>query len=725
MAAWLAGGPAPAAPGDPIPGFGLAAARERARWEQVVLATPQPDSARRHLRILSEEPHVAGTPADHATALYVRDRARAYGLEAELQEFHVLLNYPRRVSLVLEAPVSEPLSLREVPISGDKDSADPAFFDGFHGYSADGEVAAQVLYANYGRAEDYKAIEKLGVSVRGKIVLVRYGKLFRGLKVRLAEERGAAGVLIYSDPADDGYAQGDIYPDGPWRHPSAIQRGSVQYLSIAPGDPTTPGWGSAKGARRIRRSESDALARIPSLPLSYGEASKLLERLAGPGVPAGFQGGLPFAYHVGPGPARVRMAVENDYAIRPIWNVVVRIPGSERPDRWVMAGNHRDAWTYGAVDPNGGSAAGLEMLRALGEALEAGWRPRRTIVFCSWDAEEYGLVGSVEFGEADREALPGRVVAYFNMDSAVRGQELQMSGVPSLRDHLAAAARDVGDPVTGRPLLAAWEKKQLDAGKAAWLARTRLARAAGAPAPPREAEIGPLGSGSDYTVFLDHLGIPAVDLRFSGADGIYHSAYDNLNWVERFGDPLLLYHGAAARLLGLAVMRMADAEVVPLRYARYARAIDDYLVELAEKVEDRELAGLEPGGKPLHLEVAPARALAARLRRAAETLEAEIERSLASGAPTLFGRERARVDDELVAVEQDFLAADGIVGRPWFRHLVFAPGKDTGYAPIPLPEPAHAVLDEDQAALDAGMRRLEAVLARATGRLERLVASGP
>ncbi len=711
-----AGGP------SPVPGFGDGEAVERAGWEEILLKTPHPDSARRHLRILTEEPHVAGTPADYATALYVRDRMRAYGLEADLQEFHVLLNYPKRVALQLVAPADEPLSLREVPIEGDKDSADPAFFDGFHGYSADGEVTSQIVYANYGRPEDYRAIEKLGVSVAGKIVLVRYGKLFRGLKVRLAEERRAAGVLIYSDPADDGYMQGDIYPHGPWRHPSAIQRGSVQFLSIAPGDPTTPGWGSGKSARRVRREQSEALAKIPSLPLSYGEAGKILHHLAGPTGPSGFQGGLPLAYHVGPGPALVRMTVENDYAIRPIWNVIARIPGRELADRWVVCGNHRDAWTYGAVDPNSGTAAALEMARALGEALRAGWRPRRTIVLCSWDGEEYGLLGSTEFGEQDGGTLPGRVVAYLNMDSAVRGQNLEMSGVPSLRDHWAAAARDVADPVTGRPLGTAWETRQLESGKSAWLTRARIERAAGRPAPPREAELGALGSGSDYTVFLDHLGIPASDIRFSGADGIYHSAYDNLHWVERFGDPLLLYHAASARLWGLAAMRLADARVLPLRYARYGRALDDYLVELSEKVEDHNLDRPDTASDRLRLDTSTSRALAVRLRRAAETLEVEIERSLAAGSGLVFGRERSLVDDELVAVERDFLAPDGIAGRPWFRHLVFAPGKDTGYAPIPLPEPAHAVIDKDQAALDAGMRRLEEALRRATERLEALAA---
>jgi N-acetylated-alpha-linked acidic dipeptidase len=696
---------------ETIPGFSATGAQQHQRWEEIFLSTPRADSARRHLRILTEEPHVAGTPGDHAVALYIRDRMRAYGLDAELVEYEVLLNYPRRVELELTAPRSQKLSLREVPIPGDKDSADSSFFDGFHGYSADGEVHAQVVYVNYGRPEDYGAIEKLGVSVAGKIVMARYGKLFRGLKVRIAQEHGAAGVILYSDPADDGYTQGDIYPKGPWRHPSAIQRGSVMFLSKTPGDPSTPGWGSTKGAKRVSREDAESLPRIPSLPISYGEAAKILTSLDGPNVPKGFQGGLPFAYHVGPGQAAVRMRVENDYGMHTIWNVVATIPGSEWPDRWVVCGNHHDAWTYGAADPNGGTAASLEMARAFGAALQAGWRPRRTIVLCNWDGEEYGLLGSVEWGESQKDELPGKVVTYFNMDSAVRGDDLRLQGVPSLRDHMVAVIRDIPDPVTGLPLYDAWSEKVLKDGKKKWLERMRVQRAAGLEIPPREPELGSLGSGSDYTVFLDHLGIPSIDLRFSGPDGIYHSAYDNLTWMERFGDPLFVYHATAAKLWGLAAMRMADAELLPLRYSRYAVAIEGFLDDIEAQLEDDNLE--RNPAEQLTMDVSLCRELVDRMQGAALELEAP-------GGPGLSGESLASFNDQLVAVELDFIALDGIKGRPWFRHLVYAPGKDTGYAPIPLPEPAHAIKDRNQSDLDEGMRRLEEVLTRATERLETL-----
>jgi N-acetylated-alpha-linked acidic dipeptidase len=409
------------------------------------------------------------------------------------------------------------------------------------------------------------------------------------------------------------------------------------------------------------------------------------------------------------------MRVENDYALRTIWNVEATIPGSERPDRWVVCGNHHDAWTYGAADPNGGTAASLEMARAFGEAMKAGWQPRRTIVLCSWDGEEYGLLGSVEWGESQKKTLPGKVVTYFNMDSAVRGNALRLQGVPSLRDHMAAVIRDVSDPETGLPLYDAWSKRVLADGKKKWMQRARVRRAAGLGVPPREPELGALGSGSDYTVFLDHLGIPSIDLRFTGPDGIYHSAYDNLTWMEKFGDPLFVYHAAAARLWGLAAMRMADAELLPLRYSRYAAAIDEFLHDIEEQVEDYNY-GKEKDSR-LQLDLGPCRELVERMSEAAERIEAQQEPWL-SGVST--GESPAEFNDQLVAVEIDFLAPDGIKGRPWFRHLIYAPGKDTGYAPIPLPEPAHAIKDGSQSDLNEGMRRLEEALTRATERLEAL-----
>jgi N-acetylated-alpha-linked acidic dipeptidase len=426
-------------------------------------------------------------------------------------------------------------------------------------------------------------------------------------------------------------------------------------------------------------------------------------------VPDGFQGGLPFAYHLGPGEAKVRMEVVNDYAMRTIWDVITTIKGSETPERWVVCGNHRDAWVYGANDPNSGTATMLELGRSLGAALKTGWKPRRTIVIGSWDGEEYGLLGSTEWGEDNARTLPGKAVAYFNCDAAVSGRDFGMAGVPSLRDFLVEAAGEVNDPVTGKPIRDTWEIAQKASTKERWRTEERVRKAEGQPSRTNEAQIGALGSGSDYTVFIDRLGIPSMDFRFSGANGIYHSAYDNLNWMEHFGDRMFLYHGTAARFWGLILTRMADAPVLPLHYSRYGQTIEDALVDLQRKVDD-DNDDQTDANKRLRLDTKKALASARRIREAG----ARLEQTLPTSA-------RSQVNDALVAAEEDFLAPDGLKGRPWYRHLIYAPGYDTGYEAVIFPEPAQAVKEKNQADLDAGMRRLEAALDKAAGRLGAIV----
>jgi N-acetylated-alpha-linked acidic dipeptidase len=593
-----------------------------------------------------------------------------------------------------------------------------------------------VVYANYGREEDFRRLEEMGIEVAGRIVLVRYGAVFRGLKVKEAQQRGAAGVVIYSDPADDGYMQGDVYPDGPMRPPYSLQRGSVQFLSVAPGDPQTPGWASTEGARRLAQDEIDEMARIPSLPLSYGEAEKVLRALSGERVPDDWQGGLPFAYHLGPGPAKLRMAVEMDYAVRPIWNVIATLRGSEEPDRWVVLGNHRDAWTYGAVDPNSGTAAMLETARALGEAVRAGWRPRRTLVLASWDGEEYGLVGSTEWGEQFAGELGVKAVAYVNLDSAVTGTELSLSGIPSLRDLTLGVAGELTDPKRGRTLLELW----LDGQREEWADEGPIDL--DRPDRPFRPALEALGSGSDYTVFVDHLGVASLNFTFSGKYGVYHSALDAFYWMQRFGDPEFLYHALAARFYGLVAMRLAGAELVPLRYVAYAEALEDQLDalrrrairerrkgagsegergeaagtpapepspetaageapeeapagpegELAAAPVPEELAGTASEAPPLDPDFAPVLAAVARFRAAAEGLDAALD----AAGPLPLDR-RSRINDAVVAVERRLLDPAGLPGRPWFRHVLYAPGLTTGYAPWPFPGLAQAVKDHDAA----------------------------
>ena len=523
-------GQEPKTPPPPI-GFAPGSRAAEATAEANALAVPTPENARAWLRTLTEEPHVAGTKADYKTAVFVRDKLRDWGWEAKLEEYEVLLNYPvvdfagpagamTTPKLELLRPNQMALSPMESPNPADKDSASRDAFPAFHGYGVSGAATGQVVYANYGRIEDFTALEKLGIVVKDRIVLVRYGELFRGLKVRNAQQRGAKGILIYSDPGDDGYAKGDVYPVGPYRSGSAIQRGSVQFLSLGPGDPSTPNGASVKGAKRLpidpamgfttspipvmRRVDkagdgkvmlngqlipapivtveeeqpsvkdwekttglvrNDYYASIPSLPISYDAAKPILEALGGPNVPQGWQGGLPLPrYHVGPGPAEVHFQILMDYDIRTIWNVVATLKGTVEPDRQIMIGNHRDAWVYGAVDPSSGTAATMETCRALGAAVKAGWKPRRTIVYASWDAEEYGLVGSTEWADDHAKEIDEKVVLMLNVDTAVGGQELKLDGVPSLRDFLVEAANAITDPRSGKPFGRAWVEKK----RAAW-----------------------------------------------------------------------------------------------------------------------------------------------------------------------------------------------------------------------------------------------------------------
>lgn len=712
----------------PAPGFRAESWEAHRQAEDRAVDTIIPERPRALLRTLTEEPHVAGTPADYQTAVYVRDKLRDWGWKADISEYECLINYPvaDSVHLALVRPTAIDLPITEAALPEDKDSASAAAFPAFHGYGASGDVTAQVVYANYGQPDDFDALDKLGVDVRGKIVLVRYGKIFRGLKVLNAQRRGAAGMLIASDPADDGYMKGDVYPRGPYRPGSALQRGSVQFLSLGPGDPTTPGRPSSKAARRLpwdpkngfplapdsgleipgrparARNESEAaweretglkrreyFPAIPSLPISADAAAPILEALAGPVVPSGWQGGLPFAYHVGPGPAEVRVAITMDYQIRPIWNVVARIDGSVEPERWVMLGNHRDAWTYGAVDPGSGTAATLEACRAIGEAVQQGWKPRRTLVYASWDGEEYGLLGSTEWAEEWADALARRAVLMLNVDSAVAGHDLSASGIPSLRDLFLSAAADVQDPRTGRALADSWsEQRRKDwAGRPVSLDRAVWsqqpdAEPAGDPAGSFDPGLEPLGSGSDYTAFVDRIGVPALDVDFGGHYGVYHSIYDNFTWMERVGDPEFLTHATAARLYARLMMRAAGAEVVPLRFTPYARflreAVDD-LRELAAKKE-------RGSGKPIELVGLPS--VIAAVRKFDERARAA-DAALAALAtrPDLDPEALKRLNDALTQVERAFLHPAGLPGRAWFRHTLVAPGLTTGYGRLDASRP--------------------------------------
>jgi N-acetylated-alpha-linked acidic dipeptidase len=708
-------GPAGILPPGGLTGFDAASATAELTREAAMTALMSPDTLRRHLRILTEEPHVAGTPADRATAEYVRQRLAAYGWDAQIVEIPAWINYPRESRLELVEPVKEPLAVRETGVMWDKDGTSSAVFDAFHGYAASGDVTAQVVYANYGDVEDFNKLAATGIAVRGRIVLVRYGKVFRGLKVRNAERAGAAGVLIYSDPEDDGYAQADTYPRGQGRPADAIQRGSVQFLSEGPGDPGTPGWPSTAGGKRLKHEDMKTVPRIPSMPIAYAEAHKILAHMEGPRVPLdAWQGGLPLTYHVGPGPAVVHLKSEQDWAVRPIWNVIATISGREHPEQVVIAGNHRDAWNHGAVDPNSGTIALLEMARGIGALAQSGWRPRRTLMLCSWDAEEYGLVGSTEWAEANDAMLTRNAVAYLNVDVAVSGDNLRVNGSHALETLIAEVMRDVREPLQNRSVWNTVMDRAWADGKSSWSQGNRLRRLRGEPARPFAYEISPLGSGSDYTVFLDHLGVPSADLRFEGLQGAYHSMYDDFEFVDRVVDPGYHHHMAMADLWGRAMMRLAEAPLLPLRYSATGEFALDQLQALADRAEDAS------AGKPdsLRLSAPVTRALEAarRLYETALAAERVADGALARGAPSA---EAGGYNAAVMRTERAFVGA-GLPGRTWFRHELYAPGLNTGYGPVPLPRLGQAVLDGDAKAWASGVQPVTDALARAAAELAKV-----
>jgi N-acetylated-alpha-linked acidic dipeptidase len=690
-------------------GFAASSREAQSAAEKVMLETVTPANARRWLAALTEEPHVAGTPAEKKVADYVLARFKEYGLETEMVRYDVFLNHPKHVSLEITSPVQEALSLVEEPFEADKDSTMDGMFPAFHGYGASGAAAGQVVYVNYGTPADYARLSGMGISVDGKIALARYGAVFRGLKVKEAQDRGAVGVLIYSDPADDGYMRGDVYPEGPMRPESAIQRGSVLFLSHVPGDPSTPGWPSTQGAKRLTRAEMTNVPKIPSLPIAYAEAAKILRRLGGPRVPDEWQGGLPFSYHIGPGAVRVAMDVQMDEGLKPIYNVIGRIRGSVEPEKLVIAGNHRDAWNHGAVDPNSGTAAQIELARGLAAAMKTGWRPKRTIVLASWDAEEYGLVGSTEWAEEHAAELQKNAVAYLNCDSAATGPNLSLSGTPSLLALAMGAARDVPDPQAGGSIGAGWESRQ----RSAWASQTPIDLNAKDDATffPR---LAPLGSGSDYTVFIDHLGIPVVDFSFSGNYGVYHSVYDNFRWMDLYGDPGFLYHAAAAKFWGLMAMRLANADVLPIRYSTYARDIQVDLDNLRRDAIRRARTPPAPGGKPAATpDVGEILAALREFDAAGGSADRAADAAMAKGDAAAL----RRVNDLLMQTERAFLDAKGLPNRPWFRHLLIGPGLTTGYAPWPFPALQEAVENRDASMAATEAKRIAAAIAAAARQL--------
>jgi N-acetylated-alpha-linked acidic dipeptidase len=683
-----------------IPGFAPARVAAERQLEQDFRSIPDAAHAESDLRHLTSAPHMAGTEASHRVAEWLRDQYRSFGFDAEIVSYSVWLSQPREVELELMKPAHRILASPEPPIDGDKASFDTRAVAAFNAYSPSGEVTAPVVYVNYGMPEDYRELARLGVSVEGKIAIARYGKGYRGIKAKLAEEHKAAGLILYSDPQDDGYAAGDTYPRGPWRPMSGIQRGSIVYTQIYPGDPLTPGVASTPDAKRLAPADAPALPRIPTMPISARDAGVILSRLGGRHVPHGWQGALPFTYHVGPGKAQVHMKLVMDYAQRPLYNVIAKLHGT-LDDEWVVLGNHHDAWVFGAADPGSGTAAMLETGRALGELVRSGWKPRRTIVICAWDGEEPGLLGSTAWVEQNRAELQAKAVAYINTDVGVSGPNFTASATPSLKELVRDATRDVADPNTGLRVYDAWREHTIS---------TREELSGTARRAPRaeisgNAPVGALGAGSDFCPFFDYAGIPSVDIAFSGDYGVYHSIYDDFYWMKHFGDPTFGYHAALARILGTLALRLDEADVLPFDYPAYASEIEHSATHLfthdARPGDENRLKPVLEAAA--HLAVSASRASTALRVVSAEPLDPE---------------KTDRLNLELAGVEQALLAPEGLAGRPWFKHTIYAPGSYAGYAAEVMPGVSESFGRNDPATLRLEADSLASALLRASARLD-------
>jgi len=671
-------------------GFSAATWSWEQEFEAKLNAEVRADSCRDHLRFLTDRPHVAGTPGNFRVSQYIFDRFREYGLETEFFEYEVLLAYPEEIRVEIVAPERVELARPEPVDPRDPHTdvgADPVAHLPWNAYAANADLEAPVVYANYGRPEDFSRLGEMGVEVKGKIVLLRYFQGYRGGKSFEAEQRGVAGILVYSDPMEDGYFQGDAWPEGPWGPLGHFQRGANVYDFLIPGDPLTPGWASTPEARRIALEESRILPRIPMVPLSARDAEEILRRLRGPAVPKGWQGALPLTYHVGDGSLRVHLLNKQRRVPTKIRNVIGKIRGRDFPDEVVLLSNHHDAWVYGAVDPASGTASMLELARVLGQLAQEDYGPRRTLVFGSWDAEEYTLTGSTEWGEQFAEELRQGAIACLNVDASTSGPDFSIGASPLLRRLVIEATQAVADPQTGQPVYERWVQAGADASVRSYVT------AGGVAAGPT---IGRLGSGSDYTVFFNYLGIPSLDMIFDGPYGVYHSVYDNFYWMEHFGDPGFRFHAAMTRLWGVMAVRLANADLLPFDPAAYAEAINTYVEELKGETTPEFFAR--------HL--APIQAEARSLGEAARRAESHWQDWLAQ--PKAHRDSLAQANHRLREFERNLTHADGLPERPWFKHLLYAPLPS--YQALTLPGITEALARKDlDAAAEEARRVLEAV----------------
>ncbi|MDT8068925.1 MAG: M28 family metallopeptidase [Terriglobia bacterium] len=646
-------------------GFSAEGSEHELSIESQLNALVSAESARTFHRYFTSEPHPAGTEQDHKVAEYIADTWRKQGIEdVTIRQYDVLSMLPREIAVDMVSPVVYRAGLREDAYPQDPDTSNPAVRGAWLSMSASGEVTAPIVYAHSGNPEDYEVLKKAGIDVRGKIVLVRYSNpySYRGFKALTAQRMGAAAILIYSDPEEDGYKKGKVYPDGPWGPESHFQRGSITYDFIVPGDPLTPGWASVPGAKRIPMKGARSLPGIMAVPLSWKDAKPLLVNMGGPKAPKSWRGGLPITYRLG-GQAKVHVKVDMDTRTMPYYNVEGRIRGAKNPDQMIVLGNHHDAWEFGAVDPSSGTASLMELTRVLGTLLQKGIRPDRTLVFCSWDGEEVGLTGSTEWGEQFEDNLKKNAVAYINVDSSTSGPDFDGSAVGSLAPMLLEATRSFQDPATGKSLYEAWKS---------YVERTRKTEKDKQPVTDANMVNVRIGSGSDHTVFLNHDGVPVIGLQFDGPYGVYHSVYDDFFWMNHFGDPGYRYHALMSKLWGAVALRLANADTLPFDFSAYAGDLRDFVQEVTKK----------PGAKE-HLQFADLMQKIDEFEAAGKSLK-EV-----GGQSGLSPDEVKQINAAIMEVERNWLNPDGIPGRPWFKHELYA-ARYT-YAHLELPGITEAV----------------------------------
>lgn len=705
-----------------LAGYSSESSRVERQWEEKFREIPSPDNLRAYMQHLSARPHNVGTVYDRENAEWIAAKFKDFGLDTHIEQFDVLYPTPkeRLVELVeggpkFSAKLQEP-ALPEDPTSNQQAEQLPTY----HAYSKDGDVTAPLVYVNYGIPEDYEQLDRMGVSVKGKIVIARYYHSWRGIKPKVAAEHGAVGCLIYSDPHEDGFFQGETFPKGAWRPKDGVQRGSVADMPLYPGDPLTPGVGATKDAKRLKIEDAATITKIPVLPISYADAQPLLEALTGRVAPPQWRGGLGITYHVGPGAAKVHLKVKSNWDTKPVYDVIAKIPGSTFPDEWVLRGNHHDAWVNGAEDPTSGMVAVLEEARALGELLKGGWKPKRTIIYCAWDGEEPGLLGSTEFAETHYDELRAHAVAYINSDSNGRGY-LGIEGSHTLEKFSNDISREITDPETK---LSTWKRNHLHeiAEAKSPEDREKIRQRA-------DERIGALGSGSDYTAFLQHDGVASMNIGFGGEDGggIYHSIYDDFYWYTHFSDTNFVYGRALAQTGGTVVLRLADADLLPFEFGDFADTMDTYVKELktlAQKtqtdiqernreIEEGVFQATDDPKKPLiappveplapYLNFAPLDNATVALGRSAAEYRKALEKINANGGSAMAAASLADANKLLIQSERKLTNDEGLPNRPWFKHQIYAPGFYTGYAAKTMPAVREAIEQKQWKQAEAGI----------------------